>query len=111
MTLRAVFAVAIVAAVFSGSADAQPTTYDVKTINFDLWCQEQANLPADRCDQRLPQDEERYEAFRDTIEKYEIPYLQQKQREQQIKTNILEHDPVDNPLDKQLPSSQQTIHQ
>ena len=108
---RTILSTAFVTALFCGAAQAQPTTYDVKTINFDLWCQEQANLPADRCDQRLPQDEDRYEAFRNTIEKYEIPYLQQKQREQQLNADILERDPVDNPTDKQPPSTEQTIHQ
>lgn len=81
-------------------AYAQSTTrYDVKTINFDLWCQEQANLPAERCDKRLPGDEAQYEAYRDKVEKYEIPYLKDKQREADFNSNILNHDPVDNPPD------------
>jgi len=75
------------------------TTYDVKTINFDLWCQEQAKLPPDRCDKRLPEDEQQYEAFRDKVEKYEIPYLKDKQRTAEFNDNILNHDPVDNPPD------------
>ena len=52
--------------------------YDVKTMNFDLWCQEQAGLPAERCDKRTPQDEATFEAYRNKVEAYEIPYLQQK---------------------------------
>ena len=31
--------------------------YPVQEMNFDLWCQEQAGLPADRCDKRTAQDE------------------------------------------------------
>jgi hypothetical protein len=98
----AFFAGVAVGVMTAGVAYAQDTTtYDVKTINYDLWCQEQANLPADRCDQRLPQDEARYEAYRSTIEKYEIPHLQDKQREQQFDANVLHADPIDNPPSQQ----------
>ena len=60
---RALFAASALFAI-SATVDVSPalaqsqTTYDVKTINFDLWCQEQANLPPDRCDKRLPADEQ-----------------------------------------------------
>jgi hypothetical protein len=76
-------------------------TFDVKTMNFDLWCQEQAMLPPERCDQRTPEDEEQFEAFRAKIEKYELPYLQDKQREFNFDRYVLDRDPVDNPTDKQ----------
>ena len=52
--------------------------YQVKEMNFDLWCQEQAGLPVERCDKRTPQDEATFEAYRAKVEAYEIPYLQQK---------------------------------
>src|SRR5579862_9462788 len=73
---------AALAALVALPAQAQSTRYDVKTINFDLWCQEQAKLPPDRCDKRTPDDEKTFEAYRAKIEKYEIPYLQHKQDEQ-----------------------------
>lgn len=96
---------ALALALVAGSASAQSTThYDVQTINFDMWCQEQAKLPADRCDKRLPEDEKQYEAFRDTIEKYEIGHLQDRQRSQDFNQAIMHHDPVDNPKDKQQPT-------
>jgi len=79
----------------------QQTTYDVKTINFDLWCQEQENLPPDRCDKRLPEDEQKFEAFRAKIEKYEISHLQDKERERNFDKNVLHNDPVDQPLNTQ----------
>jgi hypothetical protein len=86
----------------AASANAQQqTTYDVKTINFDLWCQEQANLPPDRCDRRLPEDEQRFEAFRATIEKYELSHLQDKERERNFDKNVLHNDPIDQPLSTQ----------
>ncbi len=94
---RAIF-FAFAAVMLALPARAQDTaTFDVKTMNFDLWCQEQANLPADRCDQRTPEDEERFEIFRAKIEKYELPYLQDRRREYNFDRNVLDRDPVDNP--------------
>ncbi|HEX4273346.1 MAG TPA: hypothetical protein VHZ32_18280 [Rhizomicrobium sp.] len=85
--------------------------YDVKTMNFDLWCQEDAHLPPDRCDKRLPQDEQTFEAYRDKIERYEIPYLQQKSNDAIIDRNILHNDPVDNPLQHDPQAQQQDPNQ
>ena len=87
-------------------AGAQSGHYDVKTINFDLWCQETQHLPPDRCDKRLPQDETDYEAYRDKVEKYEIPYLKGQETGAQLDRTILHADPIDNPVDKN-PSAQQ----
>lgn len=79
--------------------------YDVKTMNFDMWCQEQAHLPADRCDKRTPEDERTFEDYRARIERYEIPYLQQKQYDLSIDRDVMHNDQVDNPLG-QNPSAQ-----
>ncbi len=95
------FAFAAVAAsllALPASAQQAPQNYDVKTINFDLWCQEQANLPAERCDQRLPEDEKKFEAFRATIEKYELSHLKDKERERNFDKNMLHNDPIDEPI-------------
>jgi hypothetical protein len=81
-------------------AHAQSTRYDVKEMNFDLWCQEEANLPPERCDKRLASDEVQFEAYRAKIEKYEVPYLQRREKEQQLDRTILFNDPIDNPIDK-----------
>jgi hypothetical protein len=72
--------------------------YDVKTLNFDLWCQETQHLPPDRCDKRTADDEKDFEAYRAKIERYEVPYLQQQRRELSLERDILHNDPVDNPL-------------
>jgi hypothetical protein len=80
------------------SAFAQLQNYDVKTMNFDLWCQEQQHLDPDRCDKRLPGDEKDFDAYRATIERYEIPYLQEKQNAVTLDRDILNKDPVDNPV-------------
>ncbi len=79
--------------------------YDVKTINFDLWCQEQANLPPERCDQRLPEDEKKFEAFRATIEKYELSHLKDKEREANFDKNVMHNDPIDEPITTQNSST------
>ncbi len=48
---RALSVAALMAALLISPASAQNCrNYDVKTMNFDLWCQEQAHLPAARCD-------------------------------------------------------------
>lgn len=79
---------------------AQRTLYDVKEMNFDLWCQEEAGLPAERCDKRTQQDEATFEAYRAKVEAYEIPYLAQKNKSVILDRDILRADPVDNPIDK-----------
>jgi hypothetical protein len=91
------------------SSWAQGSNYDVKTMNFDMWCQEQAHLDPDRCDKRTPDDEKSFEDYRSKIEEYEIPYLQQKKDQITLDNNILHKDPVDNPItqDPQRQSPQQ----
>ena len=88
---------------------AQGANYDVQTMNFDMWCQEQAHLAPERCDKRLPEDDQAFEAYRAKIEEYEIPYLQQKKNQVTLDNNILHKDPVDNPItqDQQRQTSQQ----
>ena len=79
--------------------------YDVKTMNFDMWCQEQAHLPADRCDKRTAEDEKTFEDYRTKIERYEVPYLQEQQHQLGIRRDIMQNDPVDNPV-SQNPDAQ-----
>lgn len=87
-------------------AQGQQNNYRVQEMNFDLWCQEQAGLPPDRCDKRTDADEAAFEAYRSKVEAYEIPYLQQKDNAARLDRNILRADPVDNPL-KNDPAAQQ----
>jgi hypothetical protein len=81
-------------------ASAQRTLYDVKEMNFDLWCQEEAGLPAERCDKRSEQDNAAFEAYRSKVEAYEIPYLNAKNNSVVIDRDIIRGDPVDNPINK-----------
>jgi hypothetical protein len=90
---------ALMAAFFVSPASAQGgRNYDVKTMNFDLWCQEQAHLPSARCNKRTPEDEKTFQAYRAQIERYEVPYLQERQRDLSINRDIMHNDPVDNPV-------------
>lgn len=74
--------------------------YQVQEMNFDLWCQEQAGFPAERCDKRTAQDEAAFEAYRSKVEAYEIPYLQKKNEASRLDRDILRSDPVDRPISK-----------
>ena len=99
------------ASLVSGPALAQRNgNYPVKEMNFDLWCQEQAGLPATRCDKRTPQDEAAFEAYRSKVEAYEIPYLQQKASAARLDRDILRNDPVDNPPVKDIPSQRPDLN-
>ena len=96
---RVLSVAAMMAALFVAPASAQGgRNYDVKTMNFDLWCQEQAHLPIARCDKRTPEDEKTFESYRTQIERYEVPYLQQRQHDLSINRDIMHNDPVDNPV-------------
>ncbi len=94
-------------ALLPAAAVAQGANYAVKTVNFDLWCQEQQRLPVERCDKRLPEDEKDFVAWRATIERYEIPYLQNKQNDITLDRNILNKDPVDNTVSRDVPGQPQ----
>src|SRR6478752_2366477 len=95
MACRALYSAALLLA-FAGGAAAQPNrNYDIKPLDFGLWCQETMALPSERCAKRLPADVQAFDAFRLKIEAYEIPHLQQKNREARIENDILHGDPVD----------------
>jgi len=79
--------------------------YPVQEMNFDIWCQEEAGLPAERCDKRSDQDEAAFEAYRAKVEAYEIPYLQQKSNAARLDTDIMRNDPVDRPVTQSPPQT------
>lgn len=84
--------------------------YPVVEMNFDLWCQEEAGLPPERCDKRTAQDEAAFEAYRAKVEAYEIPYLQQKNEAARLDRDILRNDPVDRPLTKDPTPNQPNLN-
>jgi hypothetical protein len=104
-TVRSSAFVSLTLFLASGAVAQSGQNYGVKTMNFDMWCQEQAHLPADRCDKRTADDEKTFEDYRAKIERYEVPYLQQKQYDLAIHRDIMHNDPVDNPL-SQNPQAQ-----
>jgi len=85
--------------------------FDVQPMNFDLWCQGPAHIAPDRCDKRLPEDNDAFEAYRAKIEAYEIPYLQQKNRDARIETEILHNDPTDRSATRAMQSQSQQGNQ
>jgi hypothetical protein len=102
-------ATALCVAGFSAAALAQVgRNYDVKTMNFDLWCQETAHLPPARCDKRTPDDEKVFEDYRAQIEHYEVPYLQQQQKDLALQRDIIDNDPVDHPLSQDPQAQRQS---
>jgi hypothetical protein len=104
MTRTLTFAAAALA-VLMARADAQSTRYDLTDMNFDMWCQEEQHLPPDRCDKRLPADDAAFNAYRNKIEGYEIPYLQDKENKQTFNRVILHNDPVDHPTELSKPQT------
>lgn len=105
MTRTILFAGALCA--FAGLASAQDEApLRLHDMNFDLWCQEEQHLSADRCDKRLPGDNAAFEAYRAKIEKYEVPYLQRKQQEQNFNRAIMHNDPIDHPPQPGQPDTQ-----
>lgn len=88
---------AMLAVLFSLQARAQTPYQNVRGSNFDIWCQEHMQLPAARCDQRTPQDEKAYEAYRDKIGDYEESLRLKRQKQEQVDKTMLHNDPIDRP--------------
>ncbi len=87
---------------------AQPASNpDIETMNFDLWCQEQAALPPARCDKHTPEDESAFEAFRTKIERYEIPRSSAQYNQGRVNRDIMNTDPIDNSQKGNLGAQQQ----
>jgi hypothetical protein len=97
-----------IAAALLINSPAGAQSVDLHEMNFDLWCQQEANLPPERCDKRLPDDNARFEAYRKKIEDYEVPYLQQREQNQHLNQVLLHNDPVDHPTEPSQPATPDT---
>jgi hypothetical protein len=64
------------------------TTFNVRNLDFDLWCQQTQRYAADRCAARRPEDLKAFDDYRASIERYELDFLKQQQREQEVRTRI-----------------------
>jgi hypothetical protein len=106
--LSGIAAAGVAIAVFALRAQAQgDKPYPLNEMNFDMWCQEEQHLPPARCDKRLPEDDAAFQAYRNHIENYEIPFLQRKSDEQTLNRVILHNDPVDHPTRPSQPQTEQ----
>jgi hypothetical protein len=91
-----------------GPAATQPNPdRDGQTMNFDLWCQEQAALPPARCDKRTPDDESAFEAYQAALEHYEVPYRSPEYDQGRVNRDIMNADPIDNPQKDNLGAQRQ----
>jgi hypothetical protein len=76
-----------------------PLNYNVRTMSFELWCQDTQHYPADRCQARRPDDVAAFESYRRVIERYELDYLKRVQKDQNERT-FTTRDPSSTVLDK-----------
>jgi hypothetical protein len=73
-------------------ASAQTMRYPVKTVDFDIWCTEIEHIAWQRCDKREQEDLDKFETYRHTFERYEIPYLKSKDTTLRIDGDMLDGD-------------------
>lgn len=84
----------------SRSLSVGTNTFGVRTMDFDLWCQQTQRYVAERCAQRRPEDLQAFENYRASIERYELDYLKQVQRDQQFRS-LTNRDPSQTVTQKQ----------
>ena len=77
-----------------------PLNYDVKNMTFEMWCQETQRYAAERCQARRAADLTAFENYRAAIERYELQYLKQVERERQIRDSIT-RDPTQSATSRQ----------
>jgi hypothetical protein len=58
-----------------------PLNYNVRTMSFELWCQDTQHYPPARCQARRPEDVGAFESYRRLIERYELDYLKRVQKD------------------------------
>jgi hypothetical protein len=65
------------------------STFNVRTMDFDLWCQQTQRYASTRCAARRPEDVKAFEDYRASVERYELEYLKQVQKDQnaRVRTN------------------------
>ena len=60
-------------------------TFAVRNLDFDLWCQQTQRYDAERCSARRAEDVKAFEDYRSSIERYELDYLKQVQKDQELR--------------------------
>jgi hypothetical protein len=113
MKRRLLAIAALLGALPLGSAVAQPlpvapgvdlstsqTRLNVRPMDFDLWCQQTQRYNLDRCVARRDEDVKAFEDYRTAIERYELDYLKQVQKDQDLRLRT-NRDPLQNVQSKQ----------
>jgi hypothetical protein len=75
------------------TATTQPLTYDIETLSFDRWCQEEEHFPPSRCDAHAPDDVAAFEDYRARVERYDLQYQKERTKENAFETDVLKRDP------------------
>ncbi len=88
----AALALAALPAKAAGPNDTGPTTLNVQNMTFDMWCQDTQRYSYDRCQARNVKDQQDFELYRNTVENYEVQYLQDKQKDAEFQHQLM-HDP------------------
>lgn len=96
------------AGLLATSAQAQVGSYHLWSMDFGIWCTEEMHYSDERCDKRLPDDVKKFEAYRAIVERYQIPYLQEKDQKLRLNRDILHNDPIDNTVEDQTKPPQST---
>lgn len=76
------------------------TRLNVRPLDFDLWCQQTQRYSLDRCIARRDEDVKAFEDYRTAIERYELDYLKQVQKDQDLRVRQ-NRDPLQNVQSKQ----------
>ena len=76
------------------------SSFGVRTMDFDLWCQQTQRYTADRCTSRRAEDVKAFEDYRGSVERYELEHLKQVQRDQDMRTRT-NRDPTQTVTGKQ----------
>ena len=76
------------------------TRLNVRPLDFDLWCQQTQRYAIDRCAARRDEDVKAFEDYRTAIERYELDYLKQVQKDQDQRVRQ-SRDPLQNVQGKQ----------
>jgi hypothetical protein len=76
------------------------TSYNVKNMDFDLWCQQTQRYDISRCEARRAEDVKAFEDYRTAVERYELDFLKQQQRDNEFRAQT-SRDPLQNAQSKQ----------
>ena len=81
-------AVGLLATPALAANDSATTTFNVQNMTFEMWCQDTQRYAYDRCEARRPDDVKDFETYRATVENYEIQYLQERDRDEQLRLQL-----------------------